>query len=90
MAKYLRNLDPNSAYYDPKTRAMRENPLPGAGPDEVAYAGDNVLRCVRELLVFFGVCVCRSNRPWALGIDLTSCLTCTVATHPHSTCLAMP
>jgi pre-mRNA-processing factor SLU7 len=25
-AKYLRNLDPNSAYYDPKTRAMRDNP----------------------------------------------------------------
>ena len=25
-AKYLRNLDPNSAYYDPKTRAMRKNP----------------------------------------------------------------
>lgn len=46
VAKYLRNLDPNSAYYDPKTRAMRENPLPGSNPDEVAYAGDNVLRCV--------------------------------------------
>lgn len=28
-AKYLRNLDPNSAYYDPKTRSMRENPNPG-------------------------------------------------------------
>lgn len=27
-AKYLRNLDPNSAYYDPKTRSMRENPNP--------------------------------------------------------------
>lgn len=25
-AKYLRNLDPNSAFYDPKTRSMRENP----------------------------------------------------------------
>jgi len=25
-AKYLRNLDPNSAYYDPKTRSMRDNP----------------------------------------------------------------
>ena len=28
-AKYLRNLDPNSAYYDPKTRAMRDNPHEG-------------------------------------------------------------
>ena len=43
-AKYLRNLDPNSAYYDPKTRAMRENPLPGTNPEEVTYAGDNYLR----------------------------------------------
>ena len=25
-AKYLRNLDANSAFYDPKTRSMRENP----------------------------------------------------------------
>uniref|UniRef100_A0A3Q3VUS7 Pre-mRNA-splicing factor SLU7 n=1 Tax=Mola mola TaxID=94237 RepID=A0A3Q3VUS7_MOLML len=45
-AKYLRNLDPNSAYYDPKTRAMRENPYANAGmnPDEVGYAGDNFAR----------------------------------------------
>ena len=27
-AKYLLNLDINSAYYDPKTRSMRENPNP--------------------------------------------------------------
>jgi hypothetical protein len=25
-AKYLLNLDPNSAYYDPKSRSMRDNP----------------------------------------------------------------
>ncbi|XP_064255753.1 pre-mRNA-splicing factor SLU7-like [Passer domesticus] len=45
-AKYLRNLDPNSAYYDPKTRAMRENPYgtTGKNPDEVGYAGDNFAR----------------------------------------------
>lgn len=43
-AKYLRNLDPNSAYYDPKTRAMRDNPLPGTHPEELAYAGDNYVR----------------------------------------------
>lgn len=29
-AKYLRNLDLNSAYYDPKTRSMRDNPHPEA------------------------------------------------------------
>ena len=28
MAKYLRNLDLNSAYYDPKSRSMRDNPYP--------------------------------------------------------------
>uniref|UniRef100_A0A8C5UCH2 Pre-mRNA-splicing factor SLU7 n=1 Tax=Malurus cyaneus samueli TaxID=2593467 RepID=A0A8C5UCH2_9PASS len=46
LALYLRNLDPNSAYYDPKTRAMRENPYANTGknPDEVGYAGDNFVR----------------------------------------------
>ena len=33
-AKYLLNLDVNSAYYDPKTRSMRENPLPGTAAGE--------------------------------------------------------
>ncbi|XP_040944038.1 pre-mRNA-splicing factor SLU7 [Gossypium hirsutum] len=28
IAKYLFNLDCNSAYYDPKSRSMREDPLP--------------------------------------------------------------
>ncbi|KAJ3654166.1 hypothetical protein Zmor_013376 [Zophobas morio] len=40
-AKYLRNLDPNSAYYDPKTRSMRENPNPST--DE-QYHGENFVR----------------------------------------------
>jgi pre-mRNA-processing factor SLU7 len=45
-AKYLRNLDPNSAHYDPKTRSMRKNPYEGTGlaVDEVDYAGDNFVR----------------------------------------------
>ncbi|CAH0391152.1 unnamed protein product [Bemisia tabaci] len=44
-AKYLRNLDPNSAYYDPKTRSMRENPLPGKeDPEESEFAGENFVR----------------------------------------------
>lgn len=45
-AKYLRSLDPNSAYYDPKTRSMRDNPnqTTGKSPDDVQYAGDNFIR----------------------------------------------
>lgn len=40
-AKYLRNLDPNSAYYDPKTRSMRDNPNPSKESD---FAGENFVR----------------------------------------------
>ncbi|VDC07706.1 unnamed protein product [Peniophora sp. CBMAI 1063] len=43
-AKYLINLDPESAYYDPKTRSMRENPLNNVPPEEARFAGDNFLR----------------------------------------------
>ena len=41
-AKYLRNLDPNSAYYDPKTRSMRDNPYKNTGkaPEDVDFAGE--------------------------------------------------
>ncbi|EZA58552.1 Pre-mRNA-splicing factor SLU7 [Ooceraea biroi] len=42
-AKYLRNLDPNSAYYDPKTRSMRDNPYVGTDR-EVDYKGENFVR----------------------------------------------
>lgn len=40
-AKYLYNLDLDSAYYDPKTRSMRENPL--ASDEDAAYKGDSAL-----------------------------------------------
>merc|ERR550532_2006032 len=45
-AKYLRNLDLSSAYYDPKTRSMRKNPYEATGKkeEEVEYAGDNYVR----------------------------------------------
>lgn len=43
-AKYLRNLDPNSAYYDPKTRSMRDNPNPRKDPGELEFAGENFVR----------------------------------------------
>ncbi|CAN0342793.1 unnamed protein product, partial [Discosporangium mesarthrocarpum] len=45
-AKYLYNLDPNSAYYDPKARAMRDNPLPEANKEDLVFAGDNFIRWV--------------------------------------------
>ena len=47
-AKYLRNLDPESAYYDPKSRSMRENPTPNVPLDELTYAGDNYVRMTGE------------------------------------------
>lgn len=40
-AKYLYNLNPESSYYDPKTRSMREAPGGGEGD---GYAGDNANR----------------------------------------------
>ncbi|KAI8892399.1 Pre-mRNA splicing Prp18-interacting factor-domain-containing protein [Globomyces pollinis-pini] len=43
-AKYLRNLDVDSAHYDPKTRSMRENPYAGKDPNQLLYAGDNFER----------------------------------------------
>ena len=43
-AKYLRNLDTNSAYYDPKSRSMRDNPNPEISPEELQFAGDNFAR----------------------------------------------
>lgn len=41
-AKYLRNLDVNSAYYDPKSRSLRENPTPGKV--DADYIGDNFVK----------------------------------------------
>jgi len=45
-AKYLLNLDPESAYYDPKSRSMRDNPFLGTSQDssQVPYVGDNFVR----------------------------------------------
>lgn len=52
-AKYLRNLDLNSAYYDPKTRSMRENPTPNADPRTLTYAGDNFVRATGDAKRFY-------------------------------------
>jgi pre-mRNA-processing factor SLU7 len=35
-AKYLINLDPESAYYDPKTRSMRDAPVKNMPPEDVS------------------------------------------------------
>ena len=35
-AKYLINLDPESAYYDPKTRSMRDAPVKNVLPEDVS------------------------------------------------------
>ncbi|KAL1412862.1 mRNA splicing protein [Vanrija albida] len=43
-AKYLLNLDPESAYYDPKTRSMRDAPEVGVLPEDMKFAGDNYSR----------------------------------------------
>lgn len=57
-AKYLRNLDPNSAYYDPKTRSMRDNPNPAnnetdfAGENFVRYSGDTTKHSVAQLFAW--------------------------------------
>ncbi|KAF2074970.1 hypothetical protein CYY_003709 [Polysphondylium violaceum] len=43
-AKYLYNLDLDSAFYEPKSRSMRENPLPNTNPNDTRFAGDNFTR----------------------------------------------
>ncbi|KXZ44279.1 hypothetical protein GPECTOR_70g510 [Gonium pectorale] len=44
IAKYLLNLDVNSAYYDPKSRSMREDPQPDKPNSEKLFQGDNFVR----------------------------------------------
>merc|ERR1711920_1112004 len=43
-AKYLLNLDLESAYYDPKSRSMREDPTPEKPIQSKMYAGDNNIK----------------------------------------------
>ncbi|KAB0802208.1 hypothetical protein PPYR_04394 [Photinus pyralis] len=56
-AKYLRNLDPNSAYYDPKTRSMRENPNKkidelSVGENFVRFTGDTQKHAKAQLFAW--------------------------------------
>lgn len=48
-AKYLYNLDPSSAYYDPKTRSMRADPRPHIDAKDKLYAGDNMVKASGEV-----------------------------------------
>lgn len=43
-AKYLLNLDLESAHYDPKSRSMREDPQPNKPLNEKTFVGDNFVR----------------------------------------------
>ncbi|KAF9501873.1 hypothetical protein BDN71DRAFT_1584909 [Pleurotus eryngii] len=66
-AKYLINLDPSSAYYDPKTRSMRDAPLKDVPAEEAVFAGDNFLRFsgeapeVQKLQLFAWQAAARGN-----------------------------
>jgi len=54
-AKYLYNLDPDSAFYDPKSRSMRENPNEGKDDDQVTFTGDNSSRNTGETQDYFNM-----------------------------------
>jgi len=52
--KYLRNLALDSAFYDPKSRSMRLNPLPDENPEDLVFAVSrfiDVIALVLYLLV---------------------------------------
>jgi len=51
-AKYLYNLDPSSAYYDPKTRSMRADPRPHLATSDKLYAGDLMVKASGETSAF--------------------------------------
>ena len=52
-AKYLINLDPESAYYDPKTRSMRDAPIKNVPPEEVRVV---IHLCSRILNLLGEIC----------------------------------
>lgn len=54
-AKYLYNLDENSAYYDPKTRSMRADPTPHIASGDKDYAGDNFVRYTGDVAKLAGM-----------------------------------
>ncbi|KZV81228.1 hypothetical protein EXIGLDRAFT_779959 [Exidia glandulosa HHB12029] len=49
-AKYLMNLDEDSAYYDPKTRSMRDAPDKSVPVEDARFSGENFLRQTGEAM----------------------------------------
>lgn len=47
-AKYLQNLDPNSASYDPKSRSMKSDPNPSN--QDQNFRGDNFVKISGDYL----------------------------------------
>ncbi|KAE9411262.1 hypothetical protein BT96DRAFT_952375 [Gymnopus androsaceus JB14] len=66
-AKYLVNLDPESAYYDPKTRSMRDAPVKNVPAEDAKFAGENFFRysgeapAVQQLQLFAWQAAARGN-----------------------------
>ena len=72
-AKYLRNLDVNSAHYDPKTRSMRANPTPNIPVEEVNQR-------YHTIVVYSLLAVC------ALVRNITNqCVNFSLFAHPYET-----
>ena len=67
-AKYLLNLDPSSAHYDPKSRSMREDPQPHKAKKAFA-GGDRAALCLLNCLV---ACMCR-RPPYLLHYSVSLC-----------------
>lgn len=51
-AKYLRNLDPNSAAYSGKSRTMNENPNPDVPLAQQVFKGDNMAKFSGDFLKY--------------------------------------
>ena len=51
-AKYLRNLDPNSAAYSGKSRTMNDNPNPNVPMSQQLFKGDNMAKFSGDFLKY--------------------------------------
>ena len=51
-AKYLRNLDPNSAAYSGKSRTMNDNPNPDMASSKTIFKGDNMAKFSGDFLQY--------------------------------------
>eukprot|EP00798_Chlamydomonas_sp_ICE-L_P017842 gene17842-24226_t len=68
-AKYLLNLAPDSAYYDPKSRSMREDPNPEKPENEKTFRGDNFVRRNGDFLAWQQMTL-HSNQSHEKGADV--------------------